>query len=569
MSFRLATLTTAVALCLGLSAHVARADDGADDQATHLDRIQVTATRREEAALEVPVGVTVVGSDEIARRAPQTAVDLLHGETGTYVQQSTPGQGVVIVRGLKGSEILHLVDGFRLNNAFFRNAPNQYIALVDPLNLDRIEVARGPMSILYGSDAMGGVVQFLTPEPRFQDGAWQTRGVLRTRLGSADDSNHNRLSVQAGHARLGLSAGVSYQNVGNLRVGGGERLPYTGYSQRGGDFKAVVMPGEGHELMVSAQMSRQPKTQRYDALVPGFGQARADNAEFLFKPQERRFGQLRYRYSAPLAFADRIEFQLGQQQVIDDRTTRESGTPNRETEANTSTLSGFTAQAGRSLGNHYLTYGAEYYEDTVDSSRQRLNIDTGVVSTRPSRYPNGSTMESAAVYFADDWLVSDALDLNFGVRYSRFDITLPPTSNGVGVSLKPEDVSGHVSVAYKLSAGLRLVGNAGRGFRAPNIFDLGTFGSRAGGRFNIPNAALKPEHVNTFDLGLKFADGAWQWEAMAFHSDYRDKITSVLTGERTDTGLAIVQSRNATRLSLWGVETGLRYSPAATLDVSA
>lgn len=130
------------------------------------------------------------------------------------------------------------------------------------------------------------------------------------------------------------------------------------------------------------------------------------------------------------------------------------------------------------------------------------------------------------------------------------------------MSLSPSDFNGHLGFAFKLGEQLRLVGNAGRGFRAPNIFDLGTFGDRPSNRFNIPNPDLAPETVNTFDLGLKYVDPSWQWELMGFRSNYRDKITSVLTGGFTDTGRAIVQSRNATRLVLEGVESGLRWMPS-------
>lgn len=556
-------LVAAIALSLGLPVFsVSAQDDAADAEARRLDQIQVTATRREESVLEVPVGITVVDFDQIETQAPQTAVDLLHGEPGTYVQQTTPGQGVVIIRGLKGSEVLHLVDGFRLNNAFFRNAPNQYIALVDPMNLERIEAVRGPMSTLYGSDAMGGVLQFLTPEPRFTGSDWQAEGLIRARYSSADESTHSRLAFQAGREGFGIAGGISYQDIGTLRVGGGEELPYTGYTQRGGDLKLLIAPGNGHELMLSGQFSKQPETPRHDALFPGFGQDEAESAEFLFKPQERRFGQLRYRYTEATAISDSIEIHLGQQKVVDDRTSRDTGSPNREIEENSSTLRGFTGQFAKALGqNHYLTYGWEYYEDEVESFRERLNIDTGVISARPSRFPDGSTMDSLALFVTDDWYLTDRLDINGGLRYSRFDIDLPPTINGIGVSLEPDDISGHIGFAYRLTDGLRLVGNAGRGFRAPNIFDLGTFGDRPSNRFNIPNPNLEPETVNTFDLGFKYVDTQWQWEAMAFYSDYKDKITSVLTGEQTDTGRDIVQSRNATQLTLWGIESGLRYHP--------
>ena len=537
-------------------------DDDPDSGARRLDQIQVTGTRREEAVLEVPVGITVVSRDEIERQAPQTVADLLHGEPGTYVQQTTPGQGVVIIRGLKGSEVLHLVDGFRLNNAFFRNAPNQYVALVDALNLERVEVVRGPMSTLYGSDAMGGVMQMLTPEPRFNGSDWQARGLLRSRWSSADQSSHSRAAFETGREGLGISGGVSYQDIGTRRAGGGERLPFTAFTQRGGDLKLLLAPGNGHELMASMQYGRQPRTPRHDALVPGFGQDQPENAEFWFQPQERRFAHLRYRYRESTPIADDIEVHLGEQKIVDGRTARAFGAPNRDVERNRSTLRGFTGHLGKNIGaSHYLSYGWELYRDRVDSFRERTNITTGAISARPPRFPDGSTMESMALFVSDDWYATDRLNINAGLRYSRFDIQLTPTVNDIGVRVQPDDLSGDLGFAYTLTDSLRLVGNAGRGFRAPNIFDLGTFGDRPGNRFNIPNEALDPETVTTFDLGLKYVDETWQWELMVFRSNYRDKITSILTGEVNENGQELVQSRNATRLLLTGVESGLRYAP--------
>ncbi len=564
-------LVAAIALSLGLPVFAASAQESTGDgDARRLDQIQVTATRREEGVLEVPVGITVVDADDIVRQAPQTVADLLHGEPGTYVQQTTPGQGVVIIRGLKGSEVLHLVDGFRLNNAFFRNSPNQYIALVDPMNLERIEAVRGPMSTLYGSDAMGGVLQFLTPEPRYTGSEWQSDGQIRARYSSADESMHSRVAFQGGREGFGIAGGISYQDVGTLRVGGGDELPYTAYTQRGGDLKLLFAPGNGHELMISGQFSKQPNTPRHDALVPGFGQDQAESAESFFKPQERRFGQVRYRYTDATPISDSIEIHVGQQEIVDDRVTRDTGSPNREIEENSSTLRGFTGQFAKRIGDaHYLTYGWEYYQDEVNSFRERFNIDTGVTSARPSRFPDGSTMDSMAFFIADDWLLTERLDVNAGLRYSRFDIDLPPTINGIGVSLDPDDTTGQVGMAYRLTDSLRLVANAGRGFRAPNIFDLGTFGDRPSNRFNIPNPDLAPESVNTFDIGFKHASHQWQWEAMAFRSNYKDKITSVLTGEQTEGGRDIVQSRNATKLTLWGIESGLRYLPTDAWQIYA
>ena len=552
------SVSCSAAACIAAALIVATAPAVASAPHT-LERVQVTATRSDEPALDVPIAVTVIGHEEILRQAPQTVVDVLHGEPGTYVQQTTPGQGVVIIRGLKGSEVLHLVDGFRLNNAFFRNAPNQYLALVDPLNLERVEAVRGPMSTLYGSDAMGGVVQFFTPEPRFTGAQWDSRGLLRARHSSADRSDHTRAAFALGREGFGLSGGISHQQVGGRRIGSGERLPYTDYSQRSGDLKLLLQPAGGHELQLSLQASEQPKTPRHDALVPGFGQSTAESDEFWFMPQQREFAQLRYRYRQPLIFADSIELQLGQQKIVDARTTRDHAAPHRDREHNASTLRGFTAQADKALaGAHRLSWGVEYYTDTIDSSRERIRLDTGAVSARPSRYPDGSRMDSSALFVSDDWQLTERWNVLGGVRYSRFKIDLPAQDGQIGVHLRPDDTNGQLGLAFAASDALRVVGNIGRGFRAPNVFDLGTFGDRPSNRFNIPNPDLKSETVTTLDLGLKYAGRALEYEVMAFRSNYRDKITSILTGAKTDSGRDIVQSQNATRLRLWGLESGLR-----------
>ncbi len=532
-----------------------------ESDANCLDTVQVTATKRPESTLDVPAATTIVGGARLRETAPQTPMDALHGEVGTFVQQTTPGQGVVIVRGLKGSEVLHLVDGFRLNNAIFRNAPNQYIALVDGQSLDRIEVVRGPSSTLYGGDAMGGVVQMLTPELRFDGDEWQWNGRLRAIAASADDSLIGRAELSGGHERMAFSLGVTSQEVNDLRAGDGRTRPFSGFTQRSGDFKWRFAPVDGHELTLSLQYSEQPRTPRHDALVPGFGQTAPENAVFFFEPQQRRFAQLRWRIDTPNALFDNGELRVGRQFVVDDRTTRATGTPNLERERNRDATTGFSGQFGKDLGDeHHLSYGFEIYRDVVDSTKTRVNVNTGAFSARQPRFPDGSEMRSWAVYVGDDWR-RGRFDLNTGLRYSKFDIDIPAAGAAPGVSLSPDDLTGNVGLAIELNESTRFVANLGRGFRAPNIFDLGVFGPRPGNRFSAPNANLKPEHVNSIDAGLKFGGERFSGELIAFRSSYRDKITSVLTGNVVD-GALEVQNRNVTRLDLWGVEAGARYRVA-------
>ena len=173
----------------------------AQDEA--IEEIQVTATRRPVEINEVSAALTVVTTEEISRTKLMT--DSLAAKPGVFLQQTTPGQGAPIIRGLKGSEVLHLVDGIRLNNAIFRNAPTQYMALIAPGTRDRIEVVRGAPASLYGSDAVGGVVQALSRIPVLDDRGHQGDAFLA--FDTADLAKIMRGSVEFGNEQYAALIG--------------------------------------------------------------------------------------------------------------------------------------------------------------------------------------------------------------------------------------------------------------------------------------------------------------------------------------------------------------------------
>ncbi|MDX1379530.1 MAG: TonB-dependent receptor plug domain-containing protein, partial [Xanthomonadales bacterium] len=177
MRKRLASLA-GVSVCLALPGTPATLAQESWDTERSLETVVVTATRIERSALDVAEAISVVSADDVERRAPDVLAELLRGVPGAFFQQTTPGQAIPIIRGLKGSQVLHLVDGMRLNNAFFRDAPNQYLALVDSYAMRRTELVRGSAPSLYGADAMGGVVQVLTAEPSFDSDEWAADGRL-------------------------------------------------------------------------------------------------------------------------------------------------------------------------------------------------------------------------------------------------------------------------------------------------------------------------------------------------------------------------------------------------------
>lgn len=524
-----------------------------------MERIVVTAGRQATRLIDTSQATTLINGEELRSKAATIPVDALRGEPGVFVQQTTPGQGIPIVRGLKGSEILHLVDGFRLNNAFFRNAPNQYFGLLDPINIDAVEVVRGPASTLYGSDALGGAVQVFTRRPQPTGGdAWH-QGRVVARYATADDAFLGHTEIQSGTGNHAFKFSATYQNIGDRRTGSGETIDVSDYTARSGSFSWVWQPTVDDELSVDVQYTNQPNTNRVDALTVGFGQTEPSSLIFQFEPNNRIFGKLKYTRHNPFAFADTLVIQTGFQQIIDNRRKLDIGDTAETREFNQSELFGTTLQLDKQLGDHFITYGFEAYLDTIRSSRFETELATSIGQAVPARFPDDSSFDSYAAYIHDQWQVNDWLRADFGLRYSLYDIDLASNFGTPTASLSPDDVTGNVAFTFFLNDEHRLIAGFSRGFRAPNIFDLGALGERPGNRFNIANADLSPEQVFNYELGWRFQNQSIATEIFTFFSEADDLITSVLTGDITDTGRDVVQSENLNGSELYGVEAGLDW----------
>ena len=540
------------------------------DEADKIDEITVTATRKEAAKRDVASAVTVITGSELRAGFPQVAMESLRAQPGTYFQQTTPGQGIAIIRGLKGSQILHLVDGMRLNNAFFRNAPNQYLGLVNVLGGSRIEVVRGTAAALYGGDAIGGVVQVITPMPAFSNQGASIRGKTFGAWTSGDLGRTLYAEVETGFEKTALRAGAGFQNYGNRRTGAGERLAPSGYESRFGDIKLVRALGDHIKLVLSAQYMEQPSTPRIDELVAGFGEQEPSSLIYQFEPNRREFYHGQLSWMPERGAIERIELNIAQQTITDDRRTQATGSTTVVEEFNSSKLYGVTAQANLMAGeNHQLVIGAEAYADTIFSRRLETLVDDGTSRIVRPRYPDGSTMDSVAVYIQDEWSPHPDWGVTAGLRYSHYAVRIADESAESPLKISPNDLTANLGLRYHLSPKLTLVGNIGRGFRPPNIFDLGTLGSRPGNRFNVANVNLGPESALGIDGGLRWKTEYGFGEVFLFYTDYRDRITSVMTGEQTDEGRVIVRSENAGKATLYGIEAIVGHRPADKLSVEA
>lgn len=253
---------------------------------------------------------------------------------------------------------------------------------------------------------------------------------------------------------------------------------------------------------------------------------------------------------------------FGWQRIVDDRITRNFGSTVRRYEENSSDLFGLVVNASRDMGRGSWVVGGELYHDTVSSRRLEEDLPGVQLSIVQSRFPDDSTVAQAAIFANIQNNFGDRHSLSGGVRLSAVNIDLPQTSVSAATSLNLDDLSADLGWIFALSDRTRLVANIARGFRAPNIFDMGTLGERPGNRFNIPNPALDSEHVTQFDAGVRHQTNRSRTELIFYQLNYKDRITSVLTGMQTPDGRDIVQSRNLAEADIRGVEA------AAELELS-
>jgi len=526
-----------------------------------LEHVQVTATRVRKRDIDIAAAVTGIDEDMVLQWAPDVIAEMVRGQPGTFFQQTTPGQGVPIIRGLKGSQILHMVDGMRLNNALFRSAPNQYLGLVDSFDVRRMEIVRGAQGTLYGADAMGGVVNILTPEPDYRGDVWQQQSRLYGSFDSVDDGWVLNARTQGGKRGFAFTGGATWQDHSSREAGNGENLHPSYFTSKAADLKFVVDTGENGSLMLAAQVMEQPSTPRYDSMTPGFGEQEPASAQSFFKPNRRSFLHARYRYLGQGDWFDQVEVHAARQVITDDRLGQDYGSPEIVTEKNRSTLDGLTLQVNSSFDSGVtLVWGAEYYTDAIDSTRFSRIEGSDTQTGEPGRFPDGSSMDSSALYLSGQWVDTDRFDLNAGLRYSWFAIRLPADANHGVVRLAPSHLTGDLQAVYTLKDNVKLVSNVGNGFRPPNIFDLSALGPRPGNRFNVANTDLGPETVWSYDLGIKAETGPVELELFAFYLDYADKITSVYTGDVTGDGRLVVRSENLNEVDIYGLEAGLNWA---------
>ena len=542
-----------------------------------LDEETVTVTANiglVESVETVSQPVNVINQEVIAERAKAVTAQIFNEEAGLHLQRTSPTISGVFVRGLVGNKVSVFVDGVRFSTSAMRGGINSFLNLVDTTNLQAAEVLRGPNSAQYGSDSLGGSVQFLTLAPTLSD-----TPKRETRLSlfgnTADASFGSSLSTSYSTQKIGLVANLTGHRVNTLRTGHERdshnavtrffnlssdlvidgRLPDTAFTQYGGMLKLNIAPDLNNQFSINYIRSQQDGGKRFDQLLGGDGNLVADLRNFMLDFFYVRYNRLKLGWFDTFSAVGSYNSQR-EERVNQGGNGNPRNSINHEFERTYST--GYQAFVGKQMGtrNHFLL-GGDFYYELVRSPSFGFNPVTQVSSFRRGRVPDNAHYRYGGIY-AQDVLEAVPNRLRFvgNVRYGAVKYTSRASNSVLFANrvLFPDDNFDTDAVTFRFGAvvtpinGLSFSANIARGFRAPHITDLGTLGLTGDG-FEVaapdvaglsgtigssaastavstgrPVEQVKPETSLTYEVAARYRHKRFDTDFAFFVNDIDDNI---------------------------------------------
>ena len=496
-----------------------------------LDEVVLSVSKFEQRKGDIPQKITSITSEDIMFSNPQTSADLLESSGNVYIQKSQLGGGSPIIRGFSTNRLLIAVDGIRFNTAIFRGGNVQSVISIDPFTVDRTEVILGPGSVVYGSDAIGGVMNFYTKNAKFSfEEEPSISGNATARYATASEEKTGHLDFNIGLKEWAFLTSVSYTDFGDLRMGkygpddylrpeyvetiNGEdvivtnddprlQVP-TGYDQINAMQKIRFMPSDNWDFNLGLFYTTTTDYPRYDRLIrERDGQLRS--AVWDYTPQEWINGNLRITNKGT-SFYDKSILTLSYQNFTEGRKDRDFGDDElyetkEKVDAYTSALD-FIKKFGKSK----LFYGLEYVYNKVNSNGKQTNINTGDTAVTASRYPDGSTWQSMAAYVSLQSKLAESLSFQAGLRYNHIVLNANFDTPFYDFPFTEADINtgaltGSAGINWQASDVLGWRVNFSTAFRAPNIDDVGKIFDSEPGSVVVPNPDLNPEFSYTGELG--------------------------------------------------------------------
>lgn len=592
--------------CISLNSR-AQTEVPEDSTARSLQTIVISFNKWEQKLNEVPNKIQKITMRDARLRNPQTSADLLGQFGGVFIQKSQQGGGSPMIRGFSTNRVLLVADGVRMNNAIYRSGNLQNIISIDPLALQDAEVIFGPGSLIYGSDAIGGVMDFHTLEARYaKEDKIITRGSALARYSTANREQTYHADVNVGGKRWSILGSISHNSFGDPTMGvhggqdGYERPEYVqrvndvdsifvnpdprvqrfnGYDQLNILAKARYRVSEHLDLQYSFTLGQTGDAPRYDRLIQ-YRQGKLRFAEWYYGPMIWRMHTLQVLHNRKNTLYDDSRLVVAYQDYNESRNDRTRGNNNRNTQSEKVNAYSLNWDLVKKTGRSEWYYGAELVYNKIGSTGFRRNIVTEAVSPIASRYPDGSTWFSSGVYGSVKINLDERFTLTSGLRYSYgtlhadFDTSFFPFPY-TNASINDGALTGNIGGVYRAENGWQVNANLSTGFRMPNIDDAGKVFESAPGNLTVPNPNLESEYAWNFELGIARTIGTRsRIELTGFYTILDNAIVrrpTTFNGQDSidyDGILSAVESlQNAARATVWGIQLAADLPLAKHLSV--
>ena len=515
------------------------------------DEVIVAASRWEQKKREVPNKITVIPKKQVDFFNPQTSADLVSLSNEVFVQKSQMGGGSPIIRGFAANRVLIVVDGVRMNNAIYRSGNLQNVISIDPNSVENAEIIFGPGSMIYGSDALGGVMDFHTLLPRLSTSDKpEISGSGLTRYASANNEKTGHLNINFGLKKWAFVSSFSYSDFDDLGMGSinhkdyrrpehAERINGTdtvvendnpdkqvpsGYSQMNFLQKVRFRPDDKLDFTYGFHYSATSDVPRYDRLIE-YKNDDLKYAAWYYGPQEWMMHSLQAKYSDSNRLFNQAKLTLAFQDYEESRHDRKFGSTSLR--HRTETVRAFSANLDfdKQLGKEqFLFYGIDAVYNIIGSSAKKEDITTGEENSAAPRYPDGSDWQSYAAYVNYKENLSPKVTFNAGLRYNQilvsaaFDTSFYPFPFQE-ININTRSLNGAAGFVFRPDDTWQFNINASSGFRAPNIDDVGKVFDSEPGKVIVPNENLKPENAYNFDFGFSKTFGEnFQFSATGFYT---------------------------------------------------
>jgi len=536
-----------------------------------LETTVISASRWNQNSLDVPGKVRQLESEWLDLRNPSTTADWLGSSGEVFVQKSQLGGGSPMIRGFSANRLLYSIDGVRMNTAIFRSGNLQQVISIDPFSLQNTEVLFGPGAVMYGSDAIGGVMVFETLKPDHEN--QQLKGNLVTRFSSAysEETIHGDFSY--GKGKWAFVSSASYFDFGDLVMGenkGQDSYLRTSFVKRiNGQDQEVANPnprkqlGSGYNQLnlmqkISFKASKNStidyafhysstgNVPRYDRLIEK-RDGKLRFARWDYGPQRWTMHQLNWNVKSNSRWFDQAKISGASQFFEESRIDRRVGSGSQFNRVEKVNAYSLNADFFKTLfQSHFLNYGVEAILNTVESKGQTVNILTNQRTAASSRYPD-ATWTSWAVYGNYAAPLSDRLKMQSALRYNLNGINADFRNNLEFFQLpvlqfkdRYQSLTGNLGLVYQANPSFSISPQVATGFRAPNVDDMGKIFDSQPGTVLVPNQELRSEYAYNAEVNLnKILFG---------------KIKLDLTGFYTWLDRAMVR-----RPSSWNGQTELQY----------